>query len=121
MLMITIPTVSFKRSDTPASVWPPIIQLRMRYASCVNTFRMLGTIDPKYLGENVRLKRIERQEQQSYPQENRAWTIARVPNLGPKIALQRLKMFQSIVRAVPSAIVTYRNAGMVHALHAEGY
>jgi hypothetical protein len=52
--MITIPVVSSKRTDTAASVWPPMIEFRTRNACIVNTFRILGITDPKYLEKNVR-------------------------------------------------------------------
>jgi hypothetical protein len=57
-LMITIPAVSFKRSETLASIWPPVIQFRIRNPCIENTFSILGMTDPKYLRKDVRHQTI---------------------------------------------------------------
>jgi len=55
-----------------------------------------------------------------HPQENRAWTIPRVPSLGPKSALG-CHCEKLVAKPVSATTVTYKKAGMVHALYAEGY
>jgi hypothetical protein len=57
-LIITIPAVAFKWLETLASVWPPMIQFRIRNPCIEITLRMLGMTDPKYLPKDVRRRAI---------------------------------------------------------------